>query len=102
MAKLTPLYRIDGAFAAVRKCVLNSDDSSWASSIDIEEFVELGEEIVRSLKKVDDSFYGVVFASKGSVMLEKIYAEAKQSVDASVVNFETMLGLLRAAKAPGV
>lgn len=39
VAKLTPLYRIDGAFAAVRKFAL-SVDGSWADALDIEAFVE--------------------------------------------------------------
>ena len=35
--------------------------------------MEKGDDITFQLKRVYDSFYGVVFASKGSSMLEKIY-----------------------------
>ena len=38
VAKQTPLYRIDGAFAAVRKAALNTDDG-WGAALDVEEFV---------------------------------------------------------------
>lgn len=47
-------------------------------------------------------FYGVVFASKGTLQLEKIYAEAKQSVDTSLKDFDTLFRLLREAKCPSV
>ena len=63
VAKVTPLYRIDGAFAAVRKFALDASDDSWAAQLDIESFVESGERVVFALKKVDDSFYGAVTAA---------------------------------------
>ena len=69
---------------------------------DIESLVEKGEDIAFALKRTDDSFYGVVFASKGSSMLIKIYAEAKAAVDKSVREFDEVLDLLRAANCPGV
>ena len=50
----------------------------------------------------DDSFYGVVFAAKGSFQLERIYKEAKDSVDRSVRDFDAILALLREAKCPFV
>ena len=100
VAKQTPLYRIDGAFAAVRKYSLNAADGDWGSALDIEAFVEKGEDIVFALKKTDDSFYGVVFAAKGSTMLENIYKEAKTAVDKSVSDFDEILALLRASKCP--
>ena len=102
VAKLTPLYRIDGAFAAVRKYALNAEDGVWASRLDVEAFVERGEDIVFALKKTDDSFYGVVFASKGSSMLEKIYAEAKTAVDKSLSDFDILLQQLKDAGCPYV
>jgi hypothetical protein len=102
VAKVTPLYRIDGAFAAVRKYALDADDSSWAVALDVETFVERGEDVVFALKKVDDSFYGAVFASKGSVQLEGIYADAKKSVDRALGELDTILSLLREAQAPGL
>ena len=60
-AEATPLYRIDGAFAALRKAALNAADGTWGSRLDLEAFVERGEDIVFALKKADDSFYSVVF-----------------------------------------
>ena len=53
------------------------------------------------MKQADDSFYGVVFASKGSSMLSKIYDEAKASVDRSIKDFDTIIRLLKEASAPG-
>jgi len=102
VAKETPLYRIDGAFAAVRKFALSADGDSWGGALDVTEFVERGEEVVFALKKVDDSFYGVVFASKGTTQLERLYAEAKQSVDRTVADLDFMLQMLREVQAPGL
>ena len=51
---------------------------------------------------MDDSFYGVVFASKGSSMLEKIYKEAFDSLERAGKDFEEIGRLLKDAKAPGV
>ena len=94
VAKVTPLYKIDGAFAAVRKAALN-DSGGWGDALDIEAFVETGERVVLALQKADDSFYGVVFASKGSTMLSKIYDEAKASAPAS--NNWTLIGFAHAS-----
>ena len=55
-----------------------------------------------SLKKADDSFYGVVFASKGSTQLSKLYDEAGSAVDSALSDFDRILGFLRVAGAPGV
>ncbi len=101
VAQVTPLYRIDGAFNAVRKYALGPGEATWGGNLDIEEFCERGEDIVFALKKVDDSFYGVVFASKGSTMIENIYKEALSSVDAAIRDFDKELDMLKAAKAPG-
>jgi hypothetical protein len=68
----------------------------------VESFVEKGDDITFQLKRVDDSFYGVVFASKGSSMLEKIYKEAFDSLERAGRDFEEIAALLREAKAPGV
>mmetsp|Transcript_39325 Transcript_39325/g.97455 ORF Transcript_39325/g.97455 Transcript_39325/m.97455 type:complete len:155 (+) Transcript_39325:2-466(+) len=100
VAKVTPLYRIDGAFAAVRKAALEGNEA-WGASLDIEDFVETSEDIVLALKKADDSFYGVVFASKGSTMLSSIYREARSSVDQAVVDFDRIMRMLKDAGAPG-
>ena len=51
VAKVTPLYRIDGAFNAVRKFAL-ADDDGWGSALELETFVESGVEIAQELKKV--------------------------------------------------
>ena len=101
-AEATPLYRIDGAFAALRKAALNAADGTWGSRLDIEEFVEKGEDIVFALKKADDSFYGVVFASKGSTQLAGLYLEARDSVDRALTDFDSILSYLKEAGAPGV
>lgn len=58
VAKETPLYRIDGAIAAVRNFALNAPEGSWGTALDIERFVDKGDEITFALKKADDSFYG--------------------------------------------
>ena len=100
VAKRTPLYRIDGAFAAVRKYALGAPDGDWGATLDLEVFVDKGDDIVLALKKADDSFYGVVFASKGSTMLESIYKEAKAAVDKTVKDFDEILTLLRASECP--
>ena len=102
VAKATPLYRVDGAFAAVRKAALDAEDGSWPAEIDVENLVELGEKIAFDLQKADNDFYGVVFASKGTAQLAKIYEEAGACVDRSIANFEEVLTILRKAKAPGV
>ena len=86
MAQVTPLYRIDGAFNASRyRQRLGPGEATWGGNLDFAEKLQRGEDIVFALKKVDDSFYGVVFASKGSTMIENIYKEALSSVDAHFV-----------------
>jgi|TARA_B100000524_G_scaffold333717_1_gene221746 hypothetical protein len=63
------------------------------------QFVETAERINFSLKKADDSFYGVVFASKGTSQLQKIYDEAKSSVDSALSDFDKVMSLLEEAGA---
>ena len=101
-AKATPLYRIDGAFKAIRRYALDAGADEWGSRLDVEAFVDRSEDIVFALKKTDDSFYGVVFASKGTVQLEGIYKEAKQSVDRCLSDMDAVLAMLKDAKAPGL
>ena len=102
VAQATPLYRLDGAFAAVRKNALAADDDgSWGASLDLEEYAEITERIVASLKKTDDNFYSVVYASKGGSQLRKLYGEAKDEVDRTVVDLEGVLTLLQRARVPG-
>ena len=100
VAKVTPLYRVDGAFAAVRNAALAAPDESWGGRLDVEAFVESGEQIAFALQKADNLFYGVVFASKGSGQLSKLYDEAKASVDGAVDKFAVVLRLLSDAGAP--
>ena len=71
-----------------------ADDEGWGAKLDVEKFNDRGEAITFALKKADDSFYGVVFASKGSSMLEKIYKEANDAVKSSLEDFETVKKLL--------
>ena len=54
VAKSTPLYRIDGAFAAVRTYALNAGDGSWGSALDVEAFVETAEDIVMASRALID------------------------------------------------
>jgi len=102
VAIATPLYRCDKAFDAVRKAALNADSGSWLTSFDIEDFVERSDDISRALKKADDAFYSVTFASKGSGQLTAIYDDAKAGVDLALREFDAVLGLLARAGAPGV
>ena len=102
VAIATPLYRCDKAFDAVRKAALNADSGSWLTSFDIEDFVERSDDIARALKKADDAFYSVTFASKGSGQLTAIYDDAKAGVDLALREFDAVLGLLAVAGAPGV
>ena len=102
VAIATPLYRCDKAFDAVRKAALNADSGSWLTSFDIEDFVERSDDISRALKKADDAFYSVTFASKGSGQLTAIYDDAKAGVDLALREFDAILGLLAIAGAPGV
>ena len=102
VAIATPLYRCDKAFDAVRKAALNADSGSWLTSFDIEDFVERSDDIARALKKADDAFYSVTFASKGSGQLTAIYDDAKAGVDLALREFDAILGLLAIAGAPGV
>ena len=102
VAIATPLYRCDKAFDAVRKAALNADSGSWLTSFDIEDFVERSDDIARALKKADDAFYSVTFASKGSGQLTAIYDDAKAGVDLALREFDAVLGLLNSAGAPGV
>jgi len=101
IAKLTPLYRIDVAFKAVRKCALNEDEK-WASTLDLERFEELGERINFAVQKADGDFYGVMFAAKGTTQVKQIYKEAKGQVDQGIVDLDEILLLLKDAGAPGL
>jgi hypothetical protein len=101
MAKATPLYRIDGAFTAIRKASLDDDsDSSWAANLDLESFDEIAERIVFQVQKADGDLYSVQFAAKGTTQISGIYKEAKVQVDQGVVDSAALLLLLKDAGAP--
>jgi hypothetical protein len=101
MAKATPLYRIDGAFTAIRKASLDDDsDSSWAANLDLESFDEIAERIVFQVQKADGDLYSVQFAAKGTTQISGIYKEAKGQVDQGVVDSASLLLLLKDAGAP--
>ena len=44
----------------------------------------------------------VVFASKGTTQIAKIYSEAQACVDRSILNLDAMLVMLKRIKAPGL
>ena len=106
VAKATPLYRIDGAFAAIRKAILDADDSSsssaWALNMDLFAFEEVADKLVYEIQKADGDFYGVLFASKGTTMIRDIFIEAKSLIKQGIADFDTMLLMLKEAGAPGV
>ena len=97
------MYRIDGAFNAIRKACLQGadDDEAWSNALDLEVFEELAERIVFQLQKAHGDFYSVQFAAKRTKQITGIYKQAKAQVDQGVVDFDTMLALLADAKAPG-
>jgi hypothetical protein len=101
MAKATPLYRIDGAFNAVRKYAIDADDGSWGSNLDLDTFEDIGERLLFAIQKADGDFYSVVFAAKGTTQLTNIYRETKKQVDQGIIDFDKMLDLLKIAGAPG-
>jgi len=102
-AKLTPLYRIDGAFSVVRKAAIASEDkNSWSFQLDIATFEEVAERVLFAVQKADGDFYGVSFAAKGTTQIKGIYKEAKGSIDKGIIDLDIMLGLLKDVGAPGL
>ena len=107
VAQNTPLYRIDVAFISIRKAVLLSEEnddgsngSNWTSKVDLETFEELADRIVYSINKADGNFYSVLFAMKGTTMINDIFKETKQLLQQTIVDFDTMISLLQDAGAP--
>ena len=97
-----PIYEL-GDETGLHRCVpAELGTRPWGARLDIEAFVETGERINFALKKADDSFYGVVFASKGSSQLAGLYSEARKSVNEALRDFDELVGFLRQAGAPGV
>mmetsp|Transcript_10244 Transcript_10244/g.9906 ORF Transcript_10244/g.9906 Transcript_10244/m.9906 type:complete len:229 (-) Transcript_10244:261-947(-) len=102
-AKLTPLYRIDGAFSVVRKAAIDSEDkNSWSFQLDITTFEEVAERVLFAVQKADGDFYGVSFAAKGTTQIKGIYKEAKGSIDRGIIDLDIMIGLLKDVGAPGL
>ena len=77
-------------------------DDGWGAAVDLDAFLSTTERINLALKKTDDTFYGVVFASKGTTMIQNSYNEAYKEVERSLSDFDTVLRLLGDAKAPGL
>lgn len=103
VAKVTPLYRIDGAFNVIRKAYIESEsDSGWTTTLDLELFEELVERILFQVQKADGDLYSVAFASKGTTQISGIYKEAKGQIDQGIVDLEKMISLLTDAGAPGI
>eukprot|EP00592_Proboscia_alata_P012880 CAMPEP_0194388462 /NCGR_PEP_ID=MMETSP0174-20130528/98621_1 /TAXON_ID=216777 /ORGANISM="Proboscia alata, Strain PI-D3" /LENGTH=230 /DNA_ID=CAMNT_0039179753 /DNA_START=65 /DNA_END=757 /DNA_ORIENTATION=- len=103
VAKVTPLYRIDGAFTAIRKAAIDAEDkTSWEFRLDFAAFDEIAERVLFEIQKADGDFYGVNFASKGTTQLSGIYNEARAEVDKGSVDLEEMVRLLTIAGAPGL
>ena len=102
VAKVTPLYRIDGAFNVIRKaCIEGTDGDVWTDNLDLGAYEELVERILFQLQKADGDFYSVQFAAKGTKQISGIYKEAKEQVDQGVIDFDKILSLLEEANAPG-
>eukprot|EP00547_Thalassionema_nitzschioides_P008085 CAMPEP_0194224056 /NCGR_PEP_ID=MMETSP0156-20130528/36560_1 /TAXON_ID=33649 /ORGANISM="Thalassionema nitzschioides, Strain L26-B" /LENGTH=214 /DNA_ID=CAMNT_0038955443 /DNA_START=20 /DNA_END=661 /DNA_ORIENTATION=+ len=97
-AKKTPLYRIDIAFVTVRKAVLEDNNSSgWTTTFDLERYEELADRIIYETQKADGNFYGVLFAAKGTKMINDIFLETKSLVKQGIVDLEEMVLLLKDA-----
>eukprot|EP00980_Cylindrotheca_fusiformis_P029861 scaffold23975_cov132-Cylindrotheca_fusiformis.AAC.2 len=101
-AQNTPLYRIDVAFVTVRKTVLDDDEMEWTQKLDLDRFEELADRIIYATQKADGNFYSVLFAMKGTTMIEDIFKETKQLIHQSIVDLEEMIQLLKDAGAPGI
>lgn len=103
VAKKTPLYRIDVAFKTVRNAALEGDETTaWASSLDLEKFEELADRILYETQKADGNFYSVLFAAKGTKMIQDIFEETRLLVKQGITDLDEMLVLLKDAGAPGV
>eukprot|EP00568_Trieres_chinensis_P005055 CAMPEP_0183299190 /NCGR_PEP_ID=MMETSP0160_2-20130417/5991_1 /TAXON_ID=2839 ORGANISM="Odontella Sinensis, Strain Grunow 1884" /NCGR_SAMPLE_ID=MMETSP0160_2 /ASSEMBLY_ACC=CAM_ASM_000250 /LENGTH=184 /DNA_ID=CAMNT_0025461383 /DNA_START=55 /DNA_END=609 /DNA_ORIENTATION=- len=101
VAKKTPLYRIDVAFVTVRRSFLEDDNgASWVASLDLERFEELADRITYETQKADGNFYSVLFAAKGTRMINDIFVETKNLVRQGIIDLDEMLGLLKEAGAP--
>jgi hypothetical protein len=104
VAKATPLYRIDGALKAIREAAIygssDPNDDVWLADLDLPAFEELSDRIIFQLQKVDNDFYSVQFAAKGTAQISGIFKEAKSQVEQGVQDFEAIKALLKEAGAP--
>lgn len=101
-AKNTPLYRIDVAFVTVRKAILEDNaDEKWTAAMDLDRFEELADRIIYNTQKADGNFYSVLFAQKGTKMINDIFIETKTLVKQAIMDFDEMIKLLENASAPG-
>lgn len=103
-AKNTPLYRIDVAFVTVRKAVLEDGEQNqqWTGNLDLELFEELADRIIYETQKADGNFYGVLFAQKGTKMINDIFMETLQLVKQGTKDLEDMVQLLKESGAPDI
>jgi len=103
-AAKTPLYRIDVAFVTVRKAVLSDDGGgeAWTSKLDLDKFEELADRIIYETKKADGNFYSVLFAQKGTKMINDIFDETRNLVRQGILDLDEMATLLDNAGAPGL
>lgn len=109
-AQQTPLYRIDVAFVTIRRAAIDaadddgggSNDDSWAGALDLDAFEELADKIQYYVQKADGNFYSIVFASKGTRMIQDILTETKSLVTAGIADLDAMIVLLQEAGAPGL
>ena len=103
VAKATPLYRIDGALKAIREAAIygssDPNDDVWLANLDLPAFEELSDRIIFQLQKVDNDFYSVQFAAKGTTQISGIFKEAKSQVEQGVKDFEAIKALLKEAGA---
>ena len=115
VAKNTPLYRIDVAFVSIRQAVLQSPttptasatatgaaDESWTDKLDLDRFEELADRLIYETQKADGNFYSVLFAMKGTTMIQDIFRETKSLVQQGIADLDEMIQLLKVAGAPVV
>lgn len=96
----SPLYKLEGAFAAIRKASLAADEDSkdalerQLAAMDVEEFVEATEIIAYNLQKADYQFYSCAFAPGGTRQVQELYDSSRVFVDRSVIEYAKVLSLL--------
>jgi hypothetical protein len=101
-AKVTPLYRIDGAFKAIRTAAIDDTTTEWVTNLDLLKYEELVDRVLFAIQKADGDFYSVLFAAKGTKQISGIYEEAKNQVDQCIVDLQHIMRLFEDAGAPGL